>query len=177
MDVVYFPEELHARAPTVMGVLCVASSNTWVHLFDIIEFIKAGETVTIRPASASELQRAEGRIVLYEIGVALGAQISSLLDHEPPEETDKKLEGLRDVLASYDMGFPDLVDSPAAPGAEQPAADVPVDAIPEFCAALHQAYADGDLATALTVSNHIGSMLLDSVMAQSSIDHGATSAA
>lgn len=182
MQVVYFPEELNARAPTVMGVLCVASPNTWVNLFDIVEFIKAGETVTIRPASAPELQRAEGRVALYEIGVALGAQISALLDHEPVEETEEKIEGLRDVLASYDMGFPNLVDVATAPGVEESAAEaqadeLPVDAIPVFCAGLNDAYAAGDIATALVVADHIAFLLRDLAAAQPVNDHAITSAA
>lgn len=179
MNIVYFNEELNARAPTVMGVLCDASTNSWTNLFDVVELIKAGETVTIRPASEQELQRAEGRVALYDIGVALGAQISALLDHEPPEETDKKLEGLRDVLASYDMGFPGLVDVATAPGVEESAAEPqadepPVDAIPVFCAGLNDAYAAGDIATALVVADHVASTLRDLIAAQPANEQGTT---
>jgi hypothetical protein len=85
MQVVYFGQELHRRAPEVIGCLCLEPDVQWVSLLEVVAAMESGETVTIRPASDSEMKRAESLVQLCEIGEQLGAKIGQLLDGKPKE--------------------------------------------------------------------------------------------
>lgn len=107
MNIVYFGEELAARAPDIMGCLCVDPIGAWINLQDVIEAIRLREPVSIRPASAGEMQRAESCVVLYEIGKILGAKLGTLLDQEGVSE--KAATGL---FTSLRDEFENLESSP-----------------------------------------------------------------
>lgn len=144
MQVVYFPEELHARAPSAVGVLCYVPTNEWVSLFDVVDMVRTGENVTIRPASEQEVQRAEQLVILHEIGHELSKHVGALLDHEPPEVVALHRSKLRDALHSVQV--PDLVqqgEESEAPVAEIAQADS-FDSLPELYAALHCAHIAGN---------------------------------
>jgi len=146
MQVVHFPEELHARAPSVVGVLYFASTQEWGTLFNVIDVVRTGETVTIRQATPQEVERAEKRVVLYEIGVQLGAHIGSLLDHEPPEVAAAHCANFTEALKSAPtFALPDLVQGDAEPGAAatQAAQGDAFAALPHLYAALHCAHVIG----------------------------------
>ena len=146
MQVVYFPEELHARAPSAVGVLYFAPTHEWGTLFNVIDVVRAGETVTIRQATEKEVERAEKRVVLHEISVQLGAHIGSLLDHEPPEVAAAHCANLAEVVKSVPMPpLPDLLQDDAEPKAAS-TEGVQGDAfaaLPHLYAALHCAHVIG----------------------------------
>lgn len=85
MQVVYFDEELVEQAPDVLGLFYVEPSGVATDLRQILEAIRNHEIVEIRPASKSELKRAEAMIALYELGAQVGAKIGQLLDGRPGE--------------------------------------------------------------------------------------------
>lgn len=146
MEIVYFPEELHARAPSTVGVLYFAPTHEWGTLFNVIDVVRSGEAVTIRQATEQEVERAEKRVVLYEIGVQLGAHIGSLLDHEPPEVAAAHCANLAEVIKSVPMPeLPDVVQNDAEPeaAATQDAQGDAFAALPHLYAALHCAHVIG----------------------------------
>lgn len=102
MHVVYFPEIFSERAPTMMGHLCAAPNSEWITLIDVLDYLKAGHSVEIRQASPAELKRADGYIALYEIGQALGDKMRELLDEEPPEEIERKINAVAEALYAID---------------------------------------------------------------------------
>lgn len=146
MQIVYFPEELHARAPSAVGVLYLAPTQEWVSLFNVIDVVRTGEAVTIRQATPEEVERAEKRVVLHEISLQLGAHIGSLLDHEPPEVAAAHCANLAEVVKAVPMlPLPDPAQSDAEPG-EAAAEDAQGDAfavLPHLYAALHCAHTIG----------------------------------
>lgn len=85
MQAVYFGQELNKRAPDIVGCLYLDPAAKWVTLFDLVAAMDRGETITIRPASQSEMKRAECLVALYEISWQLGAKIGELLDGKPKE--------------------------------------------------------------------------------------------
>lgn len=85
MNVVYFGQEFHQRAPDAIGCLCVEPSTEWVSLLDICAAMARGEVVTIRPASEGEMKRAEMLVSIHEIGMQMGMKITELLDGKPKE--------------------------------------------------------------------------------------------
>lgn len=87
MDLVFFPEKLNERAPNMIGCLALASGEGWAGLPDLVAALRNGESVNIRQASATELQRAEKLVVLYEIGMQLAQQTCDLLDDRPEDAT------------------------------------------------------------------------------------------
>ncbi len=146
MQVVHFPEELHARAPSAVGVLYFAPTHEWGTLFNVIDVVRAGETVTIRQATPQEVERAEKRVVLHEISMQLGAHIGSLLDHEPPEVAAAHCANLAEVIKSVPMPeLPDVVQNDAEPeaAATQNAQGDAFAALPHLYAALHCAHVIG----------------------------------
>jgi hypothetical protein len=102
MNAVFFPEIFSERAPTLMGHLCAAPNNEWITLVDVLEHLQAGHSVEIRQASPAELKRADGYIALYEIGQMLGDKMRELLDEEPPEEIERKINAVADALHAID---------------------------------------------------------------------------
>lgn len=144
MQIVYFPEELHARAPSAVGVLYFAPTDEWGTLFNVIDVVRAGETVIIRPASEQEVGRAEKRVVLHEISMQLGAHIGSLLDHEPPEVAAAHCANLSEVIQSVPMpALPDLVQDADPEAAAEESHDNAFDALPELYASLHYMHSIG----------------------------------
>lgn len=110
MQVVYFSEELSARAPETVGCLCAAPSGEWVTLLDIVSAIRRRETVSIRPASEREMQRAEGYVALYEIGMLLAEKMESLLDQEASDIAARTTTAIMDAIGSIDVELPAILD-------------------------------------------------------------------
>ncbi|NTB05800.1 hypothetical protein [Agrobacterium tumefaciens] len=150
MEVVYFPEELNARAPSTIGALLYVPTNEWVTLFDVVDMVRTGDPVTIRHASQREVARAEQFVVLWEIGQELSQCIGKLLDHEPPEVADQHRAHLAEVMMSANLPSLNLIQEDAAQeaavGIDAPAvaqAD-PFASLPELYAALHCAHIAGN---------------------------------
>lgn len=110
MQAVYFPEELNARAPHAIGQFAEIPSTKWLTLVDIVEAIRRGEAITIRPASDSELRRAEAYIAMFEIGAALAEKMHSLLDQETPEAAAAKVAEMSRLLGSSKIEFAGILD-------------------------------------------------------------------
>lgn len=175
MQVVFFPEEFHTRAPTIMGHLRAAASHKWVTLNDVIETVRAGQAVTIRPASETELKRAEGYIALYDIGVQLAAHLGELLDQDPAAPADAKLDAGLDALISVDVGLPQAFDQASV--GETLASSVAglsrletAEVLPELYAAMRNAYVAGDRDAVFSLDNQIQTILLGSAVAEVAIE-------
>lgn len=97
MNLVYFPEGLNERAPNMIGCLALASGEGWVGFPDLAVALRNGEPVNIRQASATETQRAEKLVALYEVGQQLAAQICGLLD-DRPEDATAAVTALRETM-------------------------------------------------------------------------------
>jgi hypothetical protein len=176
MEIVYFPEELNARAPSTVGVLYFTPSHEWGTLFHVADVIRAGEAVTIRQATEEEVQRAEKRVVLYEIGVQLREQIGSLLDHEPPEVAVAQCAHLKEALESCTtLTLPDIVQTNAEPEAavaEETQGDV-FAALPHLYAALHCAHVIGAEEAVDSLDADIKSVLRGEMDADTGLAHAA----
>jgi hypothetical protein len=175
-NVVYFPEELQARAPSSVGVLYFTPTHEWGTLFNVIDVVRTGETVTIRPATPEEVERAEKRVVLYEISLQLGAHIGSLLDHEPPEVAAAQCAHLSEALKSCTaLTLPDVVQTDAEPeaaAAEDTQGDV-FAALPHLYAALHCAHVIGAEEAVDSLDADIKSVLRGEMDADTGLAHAA----
>lgn len=80
MKLVYIEQHLSDLAPSVIGAFCVDPSAEWVTFTDITAALERGESVTIRPASATEKTRVESLIALSAIADQLAAKVGGLLD-------------------------------------------------------------------------------------------------
>jgi hypothetical protein len=108
MNVVYFPEQLNARAPALMGCLCAVPENRWLNLGDVAHALRNGEAVNIRQASPTELKRAEGLTALYEVGMIVGEKVKALLDQDPAATPEIKDAALYETLVSIGLPLPVL---------------------------------------------------------------------
>lgn len=169
MDVVYFPEELHARAPTVVGILYFVATHEWGTLFNVVDAVRAGEVVTIRQATSQEVARAEKRVGAYEAGVQLGAQVAALLDHEPAEVVAAHCNKLAEAVKSVSGPIlPDLVEEEAGADANtiQAAQGELLDALPLLYALLRDAYIVGDRDAVVSLDRNIQEILHGSATAE-----------
>lgn len=113
MQLVFFGSELNQRAPEVVGVFYEPTLPMWVSLQEALGVLMAGHSVSIRPATETEMKRAERLIVLHEVGFQMAkATHEALEDTCEPEEVKAALTALRSALeeASDSMPFPALVD-------------------------------------------------------------------
>jgi hypothetical protein len=85
MNLVYFDRQLSDLAPNVIGAFCHDPGARWATLIDIMTALDNRESVTIRPASESELQRAESIIALHEVTEQLASRFGGLLDSSEPQ--------------------------------------------------------------------------------------------
>lgn len=106
MDFVYFGQDLQARAPDMFGMLCKAPDAEWVSLLDVVAAMEKGEAVSIRPASAAELQRAEAMIGIRQVGLDLAWRIHQLHDHQGLAVVDEMLTRTREALESVQDPVP-----------------------------------------------------------------------
>lgn len=88
-EIVYFGDELQKRAPGAVGQLYFGGTPEWITADDVIEAVKRKIPVCIRPATESEMKRAEALAALYEIGQQIGQRVGQLLDQETPEDIQK----------------------------------------------------------------------------------------
>jgi hypothetical protein len=109
MHVVYFSQELQLRAPAALGCLYHEATHTWVTLLDLENAIKRREEVTVRPATATELKRAEAVAAMFNIGLALREKIGALLDQDAPEVARGKLTAIRDAMEAVQLK-PEFLD-------------------------------------------------------------------
>lgn len=106
MKCVFFGEELARRAPEMFGHTCTEPDLKWVGLLDIGAALQAGQSVTIRQASESELQRAEALIALREIGTAMGQRISQILNQHEPAVVSGTITRYREAIESVEDPVP-----------------------------------------------------------------------
>ena len=104
LNLVSFPDEFIVRAPAFFNHFCIESTGEWISLLDFAQFVADRLNVNIRPATKTEVARAEELAALYELGQQLGAKMDAILDRHPPaqaEETKAAAKaawyGLRDV--------------------------------------------------------------------------------
>lgn len=109
VELVYFGEELCQRAPGIVGSLYHGSSKQWVSALEAVEAVKAKFPIVIRPATESEMRRAEALVAMHDIGRQIGEKLNQLLDQETPEEVQKAKDVLRTHLAAIDTP-PQLLD-------------------------------------------------------------------
>lgn len=115
MKVIYFGTELHQRAPEMMGVFCSDPEGKWLTVPEFLAAIERFEPVDTRPASASEMKRAEAMVTLYEICVQLGYNLGALLDKDEPEVAVGVKTQIRDAFESalqFKQMPADLLDHP-----------------------------------------------------------------
>lgn len=115
MKVIYFGTELHRRAPEVMGVFCSDPEGQWLTVPEFLQAIERGECVDTRPASPTEMKRAEAMVALYEICVQLGYNLGALLDKDEPEVAVGVTTQIRDAFESaleFKQMPADLLDHP-----------------------------------------------------------------
>lgn len=113
MKLVYFGEELCERAPEFMGSLLTEPGTQWVGLLDLVAVLWRGESVEIRQASETEMQRAEGVVALHDIGRQLGYTLSNLLDGKDENVKTAAITEFRDAMesmASFGEVPTDLLD-------------------------------------------------------------------
>lgn len=114
MQVVYFGEELNARAPEIVGILCSAPGGEWITILDIVGAIQRCEVISIRPASEGEKNRAEVYIALHELGTMLGQKMGKLLDQENDKEATRAITAVIDGIVSIDADLPVILDREGA---------------------------------------------------------------
>ena len=105
MNVVHFSKELSVRAPYALSILYEEPSGLPVTLEAVLEAIGRREHVTVRPASESEMRRAEAYVVLAEIGNKIAEKMAALLDQDEPKVVTAKITSMRDALESVDLPF------------------------------------------------------------------------
>lgn len=107
MNTVFFNESLHARAPKVIGVLFLEKENQWVGLAEVVDAVRRGEVVTIRPASDVEMSRAEAIVSTFEVGQQISKNIQTLYDNKGPDEVEDAIFNLHQAVMS--VNFADFV--------------------------------------------------------------------
>lgn len=119
MQFVHFPDSLVESAPAgTLSSLYTSPDNVPAKLLDLIHAITRGETVTVRPATASELKRAEAIIALVQIGSMIGEKFGVLLDQEPENVLHGQLTAMREAMEESVMHPPEILDR--EPGAPSP---------------------------------------------------------
>lgn len=106
VELVYFGEELCERAPGVVGCLYHGTTKSWVSTMEVLETIRLKMAVQIRPASESEMKRAEALAAMYEIGQQIGEKIEQLLDQEGPEAAQEVKDRLAQKIFESDVPTP-----------------------------------------------------------------------
>jgi predicted transcriptional regulator len=111
MQAVYFGTDLTQRAPSVIGgPFCIETSQEWIGLAHIAAAIERGEVVHIRPATKSEMKRAEAAAALFEIGLQIAEKVGDLLDHKGPEVVEEARRKLGEAMSSADTPRVELFD-------------------------------------------------------------------
>lgn len=88
MKAVYFGRSLVHNFPGAFPCLCMEPEVRWVGVQDLLDAMERGEAVSVRPATWSELQRAEELLALAEIGEELSRKIGAIVT--PGTETDSE---------------------------------------------------------------------------------------
>jgi hypothetical protein len=104
VELVYFGSGLCNRAPDVLGRMYSATGKEWVANMQVVEAVKLGITVTIRPATDAERKRAEALTALYEIGQQIRQRVDNILEQDTPESAQEA----RQSMAAEFLGAPNL---------------------------------------------------------------------
>lgn len=117
LKIVHFPQEVCDRVPQEyrLSYFFAYPDNKGLSLVEIVNAIQSGVEVSIRPASLSELKRAEMYNVSFELGKQLFATQAGLLDQEPPEVIVGRTTQLREALSTVDRPIEILDREPGAP--------------------------------------------------------------
>ncbi|MYN45930.1 hypothetical protein GTP23_12815 [Pseudoduganella sp. FT93W] len=110
MNVVYFPDEIAERAPDIFSSLCIEPSGEFLSIQELIAAIVRRENVNIRPATETEIKRAEAYVALFEIGMMLGEKLNTLFDQDAPNVAVGKLTELREAVESCDWASIQILD-------------------------------------------------------------------
>lgn len=115
LNLVSFPDEFIVRAPVFFNHFCIESTGEWISLFHFAQFVADRFNVNIRPATETEVARAEQLAALYELGQQLGARVDAILDMHPPAQAEEAKAvakvawyGLRD---SMPIPVPSILDA------------------------------------------------------------------
>lgn len=115
LNLVSFPDEFIQRAPGFFNHFCIEGTGEWISLEEFIHFLMARFNVSIRPATETEVGRAEQLAALYELGQQLGARLDAVLDMHPPAQAEEAKAvakgawyGLRD---SMPIPVPSILDA------------------------------------------------------------------
>lgn len=106
MDFVFFGQELPERAPATVGHVFDVEGNQWSSMLDVVVALLAGQNVSIRQATESELKRAEALIGLRDAGYHIAHCVHHLLEQDGPDVVTGALAHVRDVLESADAFVP-----------------------------------------------------------------------
>lgn len=82
MNVVFFGEDLNARAPHAVGCLFDEGAGGWTDLIKVAQALRGGEAVQIRQATETERKRAEALTEIYELSALLGARLCQLYENQ-----------------------------------------------------------------------------------------------
>lgn len=124
MQVVYFPEALCDSVPGgALSYFYTAPDNLPANMVDIVRAIQRGEVVTIRPATETELNRAEAIVALVQIGGMIAEKVGVLLDQDPEHVLTGRLTEMREAMESSVRQPPELLDR--KPGDPRPFSDLP----------------------------------------------------
>lgn len=102
MEFVFFGEDLPNRAPDVIGHVYDVAGGQWASMLDVTVALLAGQNVTIRQATESELGRAAALIGLQDAGYNIALCIHQLLEQSGEEAVKAALTHVRGVLESAD---------------------------------------------------------------------------
>lgn len=106
MEFVFFGEELPSRAPDVIGHVYDVEGGQWASMLDVTVALLAGQDVTIRQATESELNRAAALIGLQDAGYNIALCIHRLMEQNGDEAVSSALAHVRGVLESADELVP-----------------------------------------------------------------------
>lgn len=99
MEFVYLDEKLTTRAPNLLAPLFVKNTDQWAQLGDVVNALRRGESVSIRPANEAEKNLAEELVVMYEIGQELTVRRQMLY-----QQMMKYAEGVDPAVAAERLG-------------------------------------------------------------------------
>jgi hypothetical protein len=105
MNAIFFGEELNARAPNVVGALC-RDDGYWIGFPDVLQAMRNGEIVTIRPATEAEYKRAAALVEIHDLGMRIAEMQAEIFGNQGPEVIEEAIFQLHQAIMS--APFPDV---------------------------------------------------------------------